>query len=340
MKKLLIIGRKGGTHIGESLQQACQGLKESIDCKFVDVQSAYASSLLWSKINYHLLGKRPANINYFNQNVLKTCHEFQPDYLLSTGIAPLTKETLDKLSQKGIKTINFLTDDPWNPKHYTPWFMNALTSYSVVFSPRRANMEELKQFGCQAVYYLPFGYDPRLFYPVYPESEEFAKHSSDVMFAGGGDKDRLPYISALIKAGLNVGLYGGYWERYRETKNMTRGLADIATLRLAIKSSKIALCLVRQANRDGHVMRTFEVPAVGACMLTEDTSEHREIFGEEGKCVIYFKSIPEMIEKSRWLLDNPEERKRLSFLAHQHIINGNNTYIDRLQCILNTLSQE
>jgi spore maturation protein CgeB len=339
MKKLLLIGRKGGTHVGESLLRACQDLKESVNCKFVDVQTAYTSSPLWSKISYHLLGKKPANIDFFSQEVLRICDDFQPDYLFTNGIAPLTKQTLERLSQKGIKTLNFLTDDPWNSKHYAPWFMEGLTEYGVVFSPRQVNLEQLRQFGCQAVHYLPFGYDPYLFYPVSPKPEELATYSSDVMFAGGGDKDRLPYISALIKAGINVGLYGGYWERYPETKSVTRGLADIGALRLAIQSSKIALCLVRQANRDGHVMRTFEVPAVGACMLTEDTPEHREIFGEEGKCVVYFKSISEMIEKTRWLLDHPDERKCLSLSAHQHIIRGSNTYSDRLHYILNTLSQ-
>jgi spore maturation protein CgeB len=103
---------------------------------------------------------------------------------------------------------------------------------------------------------------------------------------------------------------------------------------MAISTAKVALCLVRRANRDGHVMRTFEVPAIGACMLTEDTEEHREIFGEEGKAVVYFRPILEMIEKLRWLLDHDDERQRLAEAAYRLIVNGRNTYKDRLLTML------
>ena len=51
-------------------------------------------------------------------------------------------------------------------------------------------------------------------------------------------------------------------------------------------------------------MRTFEVPAIGACMLTEDTEEHREIFGKEGDAVLYFRTMNEMVSQLRFLLDH------------------------------------
>src|SRR5690606_33955463 len=97
---------------------------------------------------------------------------------------------------------------------------------------------------------------------------------------------------------------------------------------------KVALCLVRRANRDGHVMRSFEIPAIGACMLTEDTQEHREIFGEEGNAVVYFRSCDEMIEKLDWLLNHVSERQRLAKTAHELIVNGHHAYKDRLVSML------
>ena len=53
-------------------------------------------------------------------------------------------------------------------------------------------------------------------------------------------------------------------------------------------AAKVNLCLVRRAKRDGHVMRSFEIAAVGGCMLAQDTDEHREIFGPEGEAVRLF----------------------------------------------------
>ena len=81
-------------------------------------------------------------------------------------------------------------------------------------------------------------------------------------------------------------------------------------------------------------MRTFEVPAIGGCMLTEDTEDHRMLFGPEGESVLYFNSIPEMVDKAVWLAGNPPERARLSAEAHWRITSGGHTYADRLTTIL------
>jgi spore maturation protein CgeB len=161
-----------------------------------------------------------------------------------------------------------------------------------------------------------------------------ATFASDVVFVGGADKDRIPYITALIEAGFKVALYGGYWTRHSETRGLARGHADPQTMRLALGCAALALCLVRHSNRDGHCMRTFEIPAVGGCPLMEDTEEHREMFGAEGEAALYFRSIPEMIEKVRWGLSHPEGTKRLATAAHLLITRGRNTYRDRLREIV------
>jgi spore maturation protein CgeB len=255
--------------------------------------------------------------------------------MLSTGLAPIEAWALEAIGKLGVQRLNYLTDDPWNPAHRALWVMEALPLYDHVFSPRHANLEDLRQLGCAKISYLPFAYAPELHFPESPAaSEEWASCPADVVFAGGADRDRVPYMAALIRAGFQVALYGGYWERYPEARTYVRGHADPQTLRMAISTAKVALCLVRRANRDGHVMRTFEVPAIGACMLTEDTEEHREIFGEEGKAVVYFRPILEMIEKLRWLLDHDDERQRLAEAAYRLIVNGRNTYKDRLLTML------
>ena len=207
--------------------------------------------------------------------------------------------------------------------------------YDHIFSPRRANMEDLRRSGCRQVSYLPFAYAPELHFAEPPVTDaEKERFTADAVFAGGADSDRVPYMVALARAGLNVALYGGYWTRFPETKAYSRGQADPRTLRKAIGGAKIALCLVRRANRDGHSMRTFEVPAIGACMLVEDTEDHREIFGEEGKAVVYFNNIDRMIEKARWLRESDDERQRLARSLHKLITSGKHTYRDRLTSML------
>jgi spore maturation protein CgeB len=234
----------------------------------------------------------------------------------------------------GICRLNYLTDDPWNPTLTSRWALAALRQYDHVYSVRRANLEELIEHGCKSVTYVPFGFDRDLFFPEAPCQSDWSRFAADVLFVGGADRERVPIIAALGRAGVRVAVYGDYWSRYRETRAWHRGYADIATLRSATSAAKVNLCLVRRANRDGQVMRSYEAAAIGACMLVEDTCEHRELFGVDGETVVYFRTIDDMLVRLEYLLDSPGERLRLGRAVHSRILNGRHTYDDRLQMML------
>ena len=75
---------------------------------------------------------------------------------------------------------------------------------------------------------------------------------------------------------------------------------------------------------------------MGACMLTENTPEHRALLGENGVATIYFSGIAELVDRAKWLLAQPEERRRLAQTANAQITGGSNTYADRLRIMLKT----
>ncbi|MEO2091444.1 MAG: glycosyltransferase, partial [Gemmataceae bacterium] len=86
------------------------------------------------------------------------------------------------------------------------------------------------------------------------------------------------------------------------------------------------------ANRDGHVMRSFEAAACGGCVLAEDTEEHRGIFADT---VTYFRTPDEMVTQARTLLADPDRRRAPAEASHRRIVtDGANTYADRLRMIL------
>lgn len=333
---VVIVGNAGGSNIGQSLADAAQEL--NVECVFLNALEAFNAPKAFKVMLWRLFGKRPPHLVRFSRQVARVCLQAKPTLLLTTGLAPLSMESLSRIGEMGIIRVNFLTDDPWNPAHSAQWFFRALLQYEAVFSPRQANLTDLQKLGVSHTHYLPFGYDPKLFHPQ-PLDCRNSDPRWDIVFAGTGDSDRIPFIHALIKSGLNVGLYGAYWERYSETKSHSHGQASPTKLRQLLINSKVALCLVRRANRDGNVMRSFEVPATGACMLTEDTLEHREIFGADGEAVVYFRTIAEMVERAKWLLQNDEERLRLAQTAHRLVVNGRHTYKDRLITILETIKQ-
>ena len=329
----MIVGNPDSFHIGGHLLDGASDLAVDIDAKVMNVEEADGGPKLLRHLVWKLGDHRRIGMWHFSKMVREACASSKPDIMLVTGIAPLTVGTIQHIRQTGIICANWLTDDPWNPKHKSSWFLKALSEYDVVFTPRRANQEQIMRLGPMA-HYVPFAYSPKHHFQETAPTEQQAALACDVLFYGGADDDRVPFIEALQKAGLNVHLYGGYWKRWPTTRAAARGHATLQHLRWAVSSAKITLCLVRRANRDGHVMRTFEAPAMGACMLAEDTNEHREIFGDDGVAVAYFTDPDDLVKRARYLLETPEKRTELSCNAHALITQSHNTYTDRLKQML------
>src|SRR5581483_8473498 len=109
--------------------------------------------------------------------------------------APMDAGALEQIGRYGVARLNFLTDDPWNQNHRAEWFLRALPRYDVVFTPRLQNLEDLRKIGCANVQYLPFAYAPEIHFPEpLSNPEEVERYSADIVFAGGADNDRLPYL--------------------------------------------------------------------------------------------------------------------------------------------------
>ncbi len=334
--RLVLVGNPEPFHVGAHLRDAANAL--GIPVTLCDTRAAFEGAWLTRQWHWRVRGHAPARMSPFNAQVLAACDAFRATHLLATGLAPLTDATLRKLRAHSIQTLNFLTDDPWNPLHRAEWFLRAVREYDAIFTPRRANENDLRDAGCARVEFLPFAYNPFAHFPdPAPPDEKFA---CDVFFAGGADAERAPYGAALVRAGFDTHLFGGYWERYADTRRAARGHADLPALRRAVKNARVCLNLVRRANRDDHVMRTFEIPAMRGCMLTEDTAQHRAWFGAEGESVLYFQTPQEMVERVRWLLARADERARLAGAAHERITHGKHTYRDRLAAMLDLKDKE
>jgi spore maturation protein CgeB len=327
--KLALLGKLGGTHIGGSLARGATKL--GIESIWFDADKAWAGPRLLRSLCWHLADRRPLHVDQFSNGLVKACARAKPEVLVATGIAPLTEAALRALRQLGIVSVNYSTDDPWNPIIRSNWYLRALPLYDLVFTPRRSNLDDFQRLGCARVHYLPFGYDETLFASPVQFSDT---HGHDVLFVGGADPDRAAFMMEFMRHGPPVALAGGYWERYPAFRSYALGTKSPEVIRAATATAKVNLCLVRRANRDGHVMRSFEIGAAGGCMLAEDTDEHREMFGPEGEAVVYFRHAEEAATHARALLCNLSERKRLAASLHRRIVGGAHTYAHRLATML------
>jgi spore maturation protein CgeB len=331
--RLALLGTLGGTHIGGSFGRGAAKL--GIETIWFDANKASAGPRMLHSLCWHLADRRPLHLSQFSNALVKTCTQAKPEILIAIGMAPLTESALRILRRMGIVCVNYSTDDPWNPALRSRWHLRALPFYDIVFSTRRSNLKDLQRLGCPKVHYLAFGYDETLFAsPV--QSGHAPAH--DVLFVGGADADRAAFMAEFMRHGLPVAVAGGYWERYPAFRAYALGIKPPELIRALTATAKLNLCLVRRANRDGHVMRSFEIAAAGGCMLAQDSDEHREIFGPEGEAVLYFRNAKEAAQRARALLADSSERKRLAANLHRRIVDGAHTYAHRLATMLGIAS--
>ena len=333
--RLLIVGNSGGTNVGSSFERSAKLF--GIDVLVVNPSIKKPLAKLIGSFYWHYMGRKPAYLKLIDKNIEDNILMFKPNYIMSIGISPPGKGVLIIAKLMNIKLINYLTDDPWQFGYFAGWFLKSLMYYDFVFCTKTNVIGDIEKFCTKKCVYLKFGYDPFMFgYDCILNKNDYG--TNEIYFAGGGDSDRVPIIKTLLTNKFNVKLNGASWNKDYKTLSCFNGHATPEQLAISTFNAGISLILVRRANRDGHVMRTFEAAASKGCMLVEDTMEHREIFGGDGECVVFFNCNEQMISRARWLLDHPEERVRLRHAVYRRIVlEGKNTYSDRLRTILETV---
>ncbi|HYB91457.1 MAG TPA: glycosyltransferase [Candidatus Binataceae bacterium] len=280
---------------------------------------------------------RPPGYRALNVALVAGARRLRPDLVLVGKGAWYSPAALREVREStGAVMVNWATDDPFNPANGSHDLAESIRLYDLYVCTRRAAMADVERAGCRNVAYVRFGYKPEVHFPQSPATaEEERRFGCDVVFIGGCDRDRAPYFEALVRAlpEIRLNLFGGYWGEVPALARYWRGVAVGRDFRLAIGGAKIAINLVRRANRDDHVMRTFEVPACGGFMLTERTPAHEEIFGEDREAA-FFSSPGEMAAKVRDWLARDEARRAVAAAGHRKVTTSHNTYADRLAEIL------
>jgi spore maturation protein CgeB len=346
--RLLIIGNTSETyHIGSMLVRAAKALDISVTTNDTNWKiSAPSMQHLWGRAFYKLSGKRTLEWGAFNRKTASLIREVKPTLILVTGIMPLAQDVFEAVIQVGARIANYLTDYPWNPRHYCPSFLENLNQYDFIFSTKSSILQKLKNFGVKRVEFLPFGYDSLIHrVPELLSEHEREKFYSDITFIGTADQERFPHLKALAEIkGISLNIYGELWNRYGELWNKinipgwkVHPAIFNRDLQVGIYCSNLVLGIIRKRNKDQSTLRTFEIAACGGCGIYEDTEEHRQIlagYPDYG----FFTSPQDLAEKCQWLLEHSEEREQMRQLGMRLIVTESNTYTARLQQILELAS--
>jgi len=296
----------------------------------------YSRSLL-EKIVYRLRRRRPLHWRALNQDFLRLARDTSPNLVLVVKGAYLSAQTLATAKEMtGALVVNYNTDDPFNPATMTRDLVDAIPYYDLYVSTKTANLDDLRRFGAKRVAFVPFGFNPAHHFPEHPMTEaEGRRFQSDLCFAGTYDPDREYYLRALSDHfGGRFAIYGDKaWENVKWAASNFRGPAFGRDYRLALTGTRVALGLLRKANRDQSTCRTFEIPACGALLLAEDTVEHRSLFRADHEAV-YFKDSDDLLKRATQLLREPEHAAVIRQNGIKAVRSGRHTYGDRLNQIV------
>ena len=329
--RVLLVANPSPGHVGAHLVEAAGTI--GAGARVCDIRESFGrvTAVRWA--SWHLRGRRPPLLHGFSRNVVAASEAFGPDLLLTTGNAPVDREALGRLRDLGVRLVNYSCDDPWNPAGRAEWFLEGLPLYDTIYNPRRANAKDFKAAGCADVRYLPFAFSPTNHRPVDLTKEQAERFGCDAAFVGSADGERLPLMAALAAAGVRLKLYGRYWDRFAETRQLAQGTLPGDHVAKAVAGAKVAPCLLRRSNRDGHSMRTFELAAMGACMVVEESDDHHDLFGPDGGCVRYFADDKELVDVVLGLLDDDQARGEMQAKV-QALMSPAQTYAARLRAML------
>lgn len=299
-----------------------------------------------------------------NRRLISAAYETKPDlcfFFLFTD--EIKSETIREITEKsGAVTFNWFADDHWRfdnfSKYYAPLFhwVGTTDSHAPAKYERIGHKNVVKtQWACNHFLYKPsaeFAFRPRDY-----------KH--DVTFVGQPHSDRRQVAETVRASGVDIQCWGGGWpsgkidqdkmiDLFAESRvnlNLTKGsvrysLTDFARIflgkrsdgRIIVKSPRLWIDNIKSLlnrRREQIKGRNFEIPGSGGFLLTSDADNLRDYY-EDGKEIVIFENMAELIGKIKYYLGHEEERIRIARAGYERTLREH-TYEKRFNEIFRTI---
>jgi spore maturation protein CgeB len=293
-----------------------------------------------------------------NQKLLQTVETEKPDlcffFLFDDEIK---KETIKEITKKDKSiTFNWFADDHFRfynfSKYYAPLFhwVSTTDSRAVEKYYKIGYRNVIKtQWACNHFLYQPLNL-PKIY---------------DVTFVGQSHGQRKEIIEKVKRAGLKIKTFGRGWENgsvsqeemiriFSQSKinlNLTKGygavnfksLASILFKKGIDNSLKLYFPIYWFDNfqsflakrREQIKGRNFEIPGCRGFLLTSDADNLSDYY-QDGKEIVVYKDINDMIEKIKYYLKNDREREEIALAGYERTLKDH-TYEKRFQEIFNII---
>ncbi len=238
-----------------------------------------------SVFNYRFsyLHKLSISNKIMNKLMLNKAIKENPDLVLVLKGEKLEKGIIEKISDAGIKTANYIMDDPLGIYGNTK--LENIEEYDDFFVFDPFYVKKIKEIGYKNAHYLPCATNTELYREQIIQTKRV--YQQDLSFIGTYHKNREDVLANLKAENLKIWGYG--WEKSeilnenvkKETLNGTKNINHTKKICKIFNETKINLNVHFTHSRESVNIRTFDIPSTKSFMLTD-----------------YYKEIPNLFRKN------------------------------------------
>lgn len=289
-----------------------------------------------------------------NKRLIHQVQEEQYDLLFCFLFTEeLKKETIDYITRKTrTKTFNWFADDHWRLPIFSRFWAPVFTMVGTTDSQA---IDKYKKFGIHNVIKTQWGVNHHMYQASSIKYQVLGK--SQIAFVGKKYGNRGRYVEALISAGLNAEGYGQGWKKGRVSFEKMIEIFSSSKINLNFAESPYVAAKERfkffvkgllhphqvsgymesykGAQRKQIKGRTFEIPACGGFLLTNNADNLRDYY-IDGKEIVIFENKNDLAEKCKYYLSHEAERRAIAAAGYQRTIKEH-TYAHRFREIFKAL---
>ena len=277
-------------------------------------------------------------VRQFNEMVFEQAVANGVDVVWADKQTFLLPDTLRRLRQQGIVTVDWTLDNAFGPRNDPGWrtYKSAIGEYDIHVLQRDVTMRDYLAAGARRVVKMQTVFDRVHQYPP-PAGWSDKDRDRDVSFVGSPYDERPQFLARLhTEYRLPVVISGmSRWAKLLPPKSahLYSGSELLATdYRSAIWRSKINLSFVTHTNQDEFAHKTFEIAGCAGFQIAERCPGHLERFVEDQEIVL-FSSLEECAEKIARYLPDEAARTRIAWAGYRRAVRSgydNDTQLARI----------
>ncbi len=249
------------------------------------------------------LSKISRNVNT-TQILIDQIKYFKPDYILVKDIKMFSQKHIEIAKLYSKRLVGEIASSLPSS--------DILTQYDLIFSAHPDIVNYLRSKGIPSKY-VPLGFDSR-FTEKYKTNYD---RDIDICFVGSDGLSWNSYelFKSISETGLNFRIYGNFQKRKLVSLGISKHFCGSAYGKEMYKIyARSKIILNRLGTNTGNFsvnMRMYEATGMGGLLLTEYKPNLKELFDESNDISTY-KSPSEAALKSKYLIDNESELKRIA----------------------------